>query len=171
LSGRGLCDELITRPEESYRLWCVVVCDLETSRMRRAWPAFGRSDTGKKIFSLCSSLAKHPPILFPLHLQTQPSFANSCAIQKSMFTCLIFPVHTSKLSSNCLKRCRFMKTNRTERILWLGRYFAILTNVATLNDQGKLPHCNCFKITHVPRIMQDPNCKDHWRTSSTFLCK
>ena len=32
LSGRGLCDELITRPEESYRLWCVVVCDLETSR-------------------------------------------------------------------------------------------------------------------------------------------
>jgi hypothetical protein len=25
LSGRGLCDELITRPEESNRLWCVVV--------------------------------------------------------------------------------------------------------------------------------------------------
>jgi len=35
LLGRGLCDELITRPEESYRLWCVVVCDLETSRMKR----------------------------------------------------------------------------------------------------------------------------------------
>jgi len=33
LSGRGLCDELITRPEESYRLCYVVVCDLETSRM------------------------------------------------------------------------------------------------------------------------------------------
>jgi len=33
LSGRGLCDELITRPEESYRPCCVVVCDLETSRM------------------------------------------------------------------------------------------------------------------------------------------
>ena len=31
LSGRGLCDGLITHPEESYRLWCVVVCDLETS--------------------------------------------------------------------------------------------------------------------------------------------
>jgi hypothetical protein len=29
LSGRGLCDELKTRPEESYRLWCDVVCDLE----------------------------------------------------------------------------------------------------------------------------------------------
>ena len=33
LSGRGLCDDLITRPEESYRLWCVVVCDLETPRI------------------------------------------------------------------------------------------------------------------------------------------
>ena len=33
LSGRGLCDELITRPEESYRLCCIVVCDLETSRI------------------------------------------------------------------------------------------------------------------------------------------
>jgi len=37
LSGRDLCDELITHPEESYRLWCVVVCDLETSWMRRLW--------------------------------------------------------------------------------------------------------------------------------------
>jgi len=33
LSGRVLCYELITRPEESYRLCCVVVCDLETSRI------------------------------------------------------------------------------------------------------------------------------------------
>ena len=41
LSGRGLCDELIIRPEESYRLWCVFVCDLETSWMRRPWPTGG----------------------------------------------------------------------------------------------------------------------------------
>ena len=32
LSGTGLCDELITRPEESYRLWRVVVYDIETSK-------------------------------------------------------------------------------------------------------------------------------------------
>ena len=25
LSGRGLCDELITHPEESYRVWCLRV--------------------------------------------------------------------------------------------------------------------------------------------------
>jgi hypothetical protein len=30
LSGTGLCDELITHPEESYRPGCVV-CDLENS--------------------------------------------------------------------------------------------------------------------------------------------
>ena len=35
-----------TRPEESYRLWCVVVCDLETSRMRRPWPALGHRARG-----------------------------------------------------------------------------------------------------------------------------
>ena len=55
LSGRGLCDELITRPEESYRLWCVVVCDLETSRKRRPWPALGRSATEKKpVVTICT---------------------------------------------------------------------------------------------------------------------
>ena len=60
LSGRGLCEELITRPEESYRLWCVVVCDLETSGMRRPWPALGRSATGKK-----KSLLKSNMFFFP----------------------------------------------------------------------------------------------------------
>jgi len=48
MSGRGLCDELITRPDQSYRLWWVVVCDLETSKMRRPWPKLVRSATGKK---------------------------------------------------------------------------------------------------------------------------
>jgi hypothetical protein len=41
LSGRGLCDKLITRPVESYRMNCVVVYGLETSWMRRPWPTGG----------------------------------------------------------------------------------------------------------------------------------
>jgi hypothetical protein len=41
LSGRGLCDGLITCPQEANRLWCVSVCDLESSRIRRPWPALG----------------------------------------------------------------------------------------------------------------------------------
>jgi len=37
LTGRGLFDELLTCPEESYPLWCVE-CDLEKSGMRRRLP-------------------------------------------------------------------------------------------------------------------------------------
>ena len=47
-SSRCLCDELITRQEESYRLCCDVVCDVGTSRIRRQWPALGRSAIEKK---------------------------------------------------------------------------------------------------------------------------
>ena len=32
-----------------YRMWCVIVCNLETSRMRRPWPALGRSATKKNL--------------------------------------------------------------------------------------------------------------------------
>jgi len=48
-SGHPL-DALITRLKESYRLWCVAVCDLETLRMRRPWPALGRSPTKNCLF-------------------------------------------------------------------------------------------------------------------------
>jgi len=51
LSGRGLCDELVTRPEESYRLCCVVVCDLKNlmneEAMTRVWSQRHRG--GKKV--------------------------------------------------------------------------------------------------------------------------
>jgi hypothetical protein len=39
LSGRVVCDGLITLPEASYRKWRV--CDRETSTMRRPWPTRG----------------------------------------------------------------------------------------------------------------------------------
>jgi hypothetical protein len=55
LLGRGLCDELITRPEKSCRLWCIVMCDLETSGIRRPWAALGRSATKKKQVLCCSN--------------------------------------------------------------------------------------------------------------------
>jgi len=48
LSIRGLCDGLITRKEESYRLCYVVVCDLENSWMRRPWPTGGCRPRKKK---------------------------------------------------------------------------------------------------------------------------
>jgi len=48
LSGRGLCDELITCPEESYRLWCVVVCDLENLKNEVAMTHVGSQRCKKK---------------------------------------------------------------------------------------------------------------------------
>jgi len=49
LSGRGLCDGLITRPEESYRMWCVVVCDLENLKNEEAMTRVGSQRHRKKI--------------------------------------------------------------------------------------------------------------------------
>jgi hypothetical protein len=49
LSDRSLCDELITRPEESYRLRCVVVCDLENLKNEEAMTRFGSQRHSKKI--------------------------------------------------------------------------------------------------------------------------
>jgi hypothetical protein len=57
LSGKGLCDELITRPEESYRLWCVIVCDLENLKNEEVMTRVGtqrknphKTDKGDVIF-------------------------------------------------------------------------------------------------------------------------
>jgi len=45
LSGRGLCDGLIIRSEESYRLWRVTVCDLVTLYARKLKPDRGLWNT------------------------------------------------------------------------------------------------------------------------------
>jgi hypothetical protein len=52
LSSRGLCDELITRPEESYRLRCVVVCDLENLKNEEAMTRVGSQRHSKKSINL-----------------------------------------------------------------------------------------------------------------------
>ena len=53
LSGIGLCDELITRPRESYRLWCVIVCDLENLKNEEAMTRVGsQSHKKKNLFSV-----------------------------------------------------------------------------------------------------------------------
>ena len=48
LSGRGLCDGLITLPEEPYGLWCVVVCDLENLKNEEAMTRVGSQRHSKK---------------------------------------------------------------------------------------------------------------------------
>ena len=41
LSARGFRDGPTPCTEESYRLWWVILCDMETLRTRRLWPALG----------------------------------------------------------------------------------------------------------------------------------
>ena len=53
-SGGGLSDELMTHSEDSYRLWLVVVCDLNTTKIRKPCPTLGRSAIGKKILICCA---------------------------------------------------------------------------------------------------------------------
>jgi len=48
LSGRGLCDGLITRPEESYQLCCIVMCDLENLKNEEAITRVGSQRHRKK---------------------------------------------------------------------------------------------------------------------------
>jgi len=48
VSGRGLCDKLITRPAESYRLWCVIVCALENLKNEEAMTRVGSQHHNKK---------------------------------------------------------------------------------------------------------------------------
>jgi len=80
LSGRGLCDELITRPEESYRLCCVVVCDLETSRMGAPY-----------IYDISSLKVKGPLRYSAKYQRSQWIFPN---IKKSPYVTLNFNIPT-----------------------------------------------------------------------------
>ena len=51
-SGRGLWEGPIIRPEESYRVWCVVMWCRNLKKMRRPWTALGPGATEKKKLKL-----------------------------------------------------------------------------------------------------------------------
>jgi hypothetical protein len=84
VSGRGLCDGLITRPEKSYRMQCV--CYREASAMRRPCPTGGCCSIKRQICNItrhngCLSLSvivylkcqiqKESQILYVGHTTTQ----------------------------------------------------------------------------------------------------
>jgi len=74
LSGRSLSDELITRPEESYRPWCIVLCDLENLKNEDDMTRAGSQRHRKKMFKTNNTLQwlwiyalqKHIPLLYIL---------------------------------------------------------------------------------------------------------
>jgi hypothetical protein len=78
LSDRGLCDVLITHPEESYRLSCVLVCDLGTSRMRRLKLIKGcKCRIQKKKYWYYSVVF---PLSLRLHLSSKTQITYNCTM-------------------------------------------------------------------------------------------
>jgi hypothetical protein len=108
LSGRCLCDEvMITRPEESYRLWRVVVCDQETSWTRRPWPAAGpqsheNKQTGRYVKFNKQQLNKYHLCKYRCSRlfspQTPPTFdtcGHTCGLQENPYELCGHPVDWS----------------------------------------------------------------------------
>ena len=69
LSVRGLCDQPITRPEESYQVWCVSEYDHEAPTVRRPWliGAVDPSNAMRNTLTTCSwpSANKQPHLTGP----------------------------------------------------------------------------------------------------------
>jgi hypothetical protein len=86
-TGRGLCVGLITRPEESYRMWCFVECDLETSRMRLGWPALGRRATGRKVMLNTGNLFRVRWVSIKISLSAVSSTSHSSELQVKVKLC------------------------------------------------------------------------------------
>ena len=137
-SGRGLCDELITRPEESYRLWCVVVCDLETSWMRRPWPALGRSAREN------NNNNNNPNYVCVLqHLFLFVLKSSSCVgLMEMLNWCSEVCSEVCKVKYHLLGQCQIMGS--TSCLMLLLLLYSVLSNVlvlliSSIKKRNKMP--------------------------------
>ena len=138
LSGRVLCDELITRPEESYRLWCVVVCGLETSRMSAPY-IYDISSLRVKVllplfsyFKVCKSEHQHT-----IQINHQPD----ATISPVYYLTLIY-------SSTCFghPHAHHQELNNCSSSLWFylrSVVIAVLLVVVGPAGPGKTRGCYC----------------------------
>jgi hypothetical protein len=108
--GSGLCDGLITRPEESYRVRvCVCVCVLQTSTLRRPGPESGCWATKKiEVTESCCHLQHDvnttPGLNTYLRLQTHTQIVyyslifhcNSCTVACLVLSACLFILPISK---------------------------------------------------------------------------
>ena len=95
---RSVCDRLITRPEDSYWLWCVVVCDLETSsRMRRPWPTGGCGAIGGGKWLKWYDKNRGFKKLYKNDMGITTYFTSPC----KRFDCMVWKCHMSYLPAVC----------------------------------------------------------------------
>ena len=145
LSDRGPCDEQITRPEESYRLWCVVVCDPESSWMKKRVDS--QRQKKKKISYLVTTLKNsyyaevrlfigRPMSRYPLCIKWQLWEAVSFRYLRMNFPFLLLTFYLFNYSCkliilsyfvwlrNLVKPIRWLKNTLVLRLI-SGIYFAL----------------------------------------------
>jgi hypothetical protein len=120
LSGRGLCDGLITYPAKSYRLWRVVVCDQETSKTMRLKPATGLWEIQPQWFVTPGK-------------QTNNILSELLIKRKFHTTVSQFPVPNCAILCHIVQYC----VSQREVALWLWELvkckgFAVTTRLVTL---------------------------------------
>ena len=97
LSGTGLCDELIPRAEEIQRPWCVVACDLETSRMARPTGGCCTKKKGSNKHRTGPSCATKRGLFWPAQTLSFP--------QRRFFQGRLNATHTNPCFISALTRC------------------------------------------------------------------
>jgi hypothetical protein len=146
LLGRGLCDELITRPEESYRLCCVVVCDLTNLKIEESIALVGPQIHKKKralnhVLN-CWSVVLNLPLraelpLCPnegLVLVPQPHEQKKKAIMCKVSRCYLLVLRLSKNISLNTKLIYGMFFLLPSRMLQSVRRHSAVVLTVTIND-------------------------------------
>jgi len=163
LSGRGLCDELITRPEDSYLLWCVVECVLETSSMR-SWHTLSRSAKGGQNNSSKLGIYNFVPLSLALRRVDVdlilPHMRAACA--RNLI--LVFPLRFESISADF-------------HLVLCYQLHHIPTPYSSLSASSLASHLNRLqylplKLPHIPKVVishQYFSIRRHFRrTGKTF---
>jgi len=181
LSGRGLCSEVITRSEESYRLWCVVMCDLrvETSR-RRPWPNGGCRAKGKKNGVLkCTDLVSRKKFRRFKNVQIFHTYLESVFVWKMSAVCIN---ETSDISFSFvqikvkLNVSGFIKTAEKEMLCLRFRASLIYINICPTrcNTKQSIYHSASslykFRVSTTPiiRSTHNFNCSLRYCAATSF---
>ena len=154
LSGRGLCDELITRPEDSSRVWYVVVCDLQSSWMGDPGVRWTAEQQGKKMIfgeeykSYSSALCGF--------LQTE---VTSSLLGQNVFLVTLF---SHNLKSQLVISFKFLHVARVITPVWcwrfIERWWIVCGPGSVLKSHRR--SCSCHR-NHTPVLVQlppEPSC-------------
>ena len=121
LSGRGLCGEPITRPEESPTECSVSQCDRKATKKRRPWPTRGCSPWGEKCIiyynsSTCYIVAKFKNVRSGNDGETFMDIRNHIKISTTFMRSLGARPNFRRrfLTVKCLLGVWYWNTNNTE---------------------------------------------------------